>query len=139
MNDQDANHIIFLTLDEIRPIATARLSMWPINDKYARLPCFRFRFKDTNKDDAIYTKVQETLGNYPGSIKWTLLTRDEVLNYIMVPEKFKHHYFDGKGIEKDELLTYYSEQEYKNIIDLLVLDIPNLASHIASHLPSLLV
>lgn len=130
MNDKQVNTLIYETFFNLREIETALVSMWALSNRYARIPFLRFRFKDTAKDDIIYIKLERIIKDYPGKFKWSLLTRNGFPNYVLIPEAFGKYVLEGKSPNKEAVLASMKEEEYNNIIDTAIEDIPNLAHYI---------
>lgn len=130
MNDIEASSLVYEALSEIRGIETALVSMWSLGNKYARIPFLRFRFKSTSKDDVIYTRLNNIIDSYSGRLKWRMLTRDNVLNYILIPEIFEKYFLEHKSVNSSVALVDFTEEEYKAIIDTVIIDVPDLAKYI---------
>ncbi|RFM33181.1 hypothetical protein [Chitinophaga silvisoli] len=131
MNEIRNNRIIFETLSQIRPIETALVSMWPLDNKYARIPFLRFRFKDIKKGDQLYLKLEEVISNYQGKIRWKLVvvSNEDVFNYILLPEIFASFFLEKRLTKKGDYLTIWTEMEYNDIIDSVISDVQDLANY----------
>jgi hypothetical protein len=134
MNEQEGSRLIFEVLSEIQPIETALVSMWSLSNKYARIPFLRFRFKGFTKDDIIYERLKNIIDNYSGKIRWCLTTRDDVLNYILLPEAFEKYLLEHTSIYKEQVLKEFTEKEYNDLIDKAIGDVPSLAKYIRASL-----
>lgn len=132
MNDIEASRMVFEALSEIRHIETSLVSMWSLSNRYARIPFLRFRYKGLSKDDPIYARLKSVIDNYSGNVKWRLTTREDVPNYILIPERFERNFLEHMSINKEELLTNFTEEEYKKAIDTVIADVPNLANYIST-------
>jgi hypothetical protein len=130
MDFEEVNRILFFTLNDICPIATSRISMMSINDRYARYPFLRFRFKNKDKNDVIYSEIGDTVRDFKGLLTWELITFDDVPNYLIVPT---YVYSDGRltsGDLNEHLIAKHGENLYLQMIDQAIEDIPNLAKAI---------
>ncbi|WP_313266396.1 hypothetical protein [Sphingobacterium sp.] len=124
------NTILFLTLNDIYPIATGRAGMLASNNPYVSFPFLRFRFKDKGKDDQIYGQIHETVNSFKGLLTWEMITFNDVPNYLIVPT---YVYSDGRptsGDLNEYLIAKYGENLYRQMIDQAIEDIPNLAKAI---------
>lgn len=133
MNEIEKSRLIFETLSEIRPIETALVSMWPLNDKYSRAPFLRFRFEETEKDDMIYSVLKEVISSYSGRLKWAMVTKADVRNYLILPEFYVEYSSKNGSLKKQYLLSTFAEDEINNITDSAILDVEGLASHIRDY------
>ncbi|WP_146191165.1 hypothetical protein [Sphingobacterium athyrii] len=134
MNFEEINRVLFFTLNDICPIATSRISMMSIDDRYAVYPFLRFRFKDKDKNDVIYSKIRDAVRNFKGLLTWEMITYDDVPNYLILPS---YVYSDGRptsGDLNEHLLAKYGENLYRQMIDQAIVDIPNLACYIQNKL-----
>lgn len=130
MDFEEINRILFFTLDDICPIATSRISMMSINDRYARYPFLRFRFKEKDKNDVIYSKIRDAVKDFKGLLSWEIVTFDDVPNYLIVPT---YVYSDGRptsGDLNEHLIAKHGESLYRQKVDQAIEDIPNLAKAI---------
>ncbi|MDO6761838.1 hypothetical protein Q4566_16650 [Tamlana sp. 2_MG-2023] len=89
------------------PFVASRVSMWSNDNKYARVPSFRFYFQGLNKDDITYKILGDIIKEFKGELTWELYTKESTSNYSIKPIKF------GKIISKE-------------LIDNAIADIPNL-------------
>ncbi len=130
MNFEEINRILFFTLNDICPIATSRISMMSTEDRYAVYPFLRFRFKDKDKNDVIYSKIRDAVRDFKGLLTWEMITFDDVPNYLIVPT---YVYSDGRptsGDLNEHLIAKHGESLYRQMIDQAIEDIPNLAKAI---------
>ncbi|PUV21069.1 hypothetical protein DCO56_28820 [Sphingobacterium athyrii] len=105
-----------------------------IDDRYAVYPFLRFRFKDKDKNDVIYSKIRDAVRNFKGLLTWEMITYDDVPNYLILPS---YVYSDGRptsGDLNEHLLAKYGENLYRQMIDQAIVDIPNLACYIQNKL-----
>jgi hypothetical protein len=126
MHHLNVNLLLFGALNTICPIATARVSVFPLNDPYAGTPFLRFRFKDKEKDDAIYTQIKAVIEGFQGHLQWCMVTRDDAPNFLILPS-----YFYSGGKVRDFPKDFTDAQEViaaRAIIDKAVLDIPELSA-----------
>lgn len=133
MDFEEANILLFFTLHEIYPIATGRAGMMS-TCRYARFPFLRFRFKDKDKEDPIYDKIRDTVKNFKGLLAWEMVTKDDTLNYVIVPS---YVCFGQEGIIGDlneHLKMTLGESLFRKRIDQAIEDIPNLANCIKTEL-----
>jgi hypothetical protein len=133
MNDIEKNRIVYLALSEIKEIETSLVSMWPLDDKYSRVPFLRFRFVNTDKTDIVYTRLKDVITNYSGGLKWSLLTRDDVPNYILLPKVFEKYFYDQMLNNIGFIVSEMTESKYRLVIDTVVIDVPSLAMHIENN------
>ncbi len=134
MDFEEINRILFFTLNDICPIATSRISMMSIDDRYAVYPFLRFRFKDKDKNDVIYSKIRDAVRDFKGLLTWEMITFDDVSNYLILPT---YVYSDGRltsGDLNEHLIAKYGENLYRQMIDQAIVDIPNLACYIQNKL-----
>ncbi|RKF30139.1 hypothetical protein BCY89_20280 [Sphingobacterium siyangense] len=130
MGFEEINRILFFTLNDICPIATSRISMMSIDDRYAGYPFLRFRFKEKDKNDVIYSKIKDAVKDFKGLLSWEMITFDDVPNYLILPT---YVYSDGRptsGDLNEHLIAKYGENLYRKMIDQAIVDIPNLAKAI---------
>lgn len=134
MDFEEANTILFVTLHEIYPIATARVSMMATNNRYARFPFLRFRFKDKDKEDLIYEKIRDTVKNFKGLLAWEMVTKYDTLNYLIVPSYVCFGQEELTGDLNEHLKMTLGESLFRKRIDQAIEDIPNLAHCIKTEL-----
>ncbi|TWV99430.1 hypothetical protein [Chitinophaga pinensis] len=130
MDDIELSRMIYEALSEIRRIETALVSMWPLDGRYTRVPFLRFRFKDTGKDDVIYTKLNDIVSAYSGNLQWALFTKDNVLNYFITPRIFADYWLKHGRINMEAVLIEFTEEKYRMIVNAAVEDVPDLAKHL---------
>jgi hypothetical protein len=130
MEYEQMNSILYDTINDIYPIATSRISILPISNDYNYFPYFRFRFKDKEKDDVIYVKIQYIIEKFEGLLDWKMVSAEYSQNYLIVPA-----YVDvwigliSKNIN-EYLINSLGEEEFKRRIDDAIVDIPKLAEAI---------
>lgn len=130
MEYEQMNSILYNTINDIYPIATSRISILPITNDYNYFPYFRFRFKDKEKNDLIYAKIQYIIEKFEGLLDWKMVSADYSQNYLIVPA-----YVDiwnrliSKNIN-EYLINLLGEEEFKRRIDDAIVDIPKLAESI---------
>ncbi|MGE8424721.1 MAG: hypothetical protein ACN6PI_17925 [Sphingobacterium siyangense] len=130
MDFEEINRILFFTLNDICPIGTSRISMMSIDDRYAGYPFLRFRFKEKDKNDVIYSKIRDAVKDFKGLLSWEMITFDDVPNYLILPT---YVYSEGRrasGDLNEHLIAKYGENLYRKMIDQAIEDIPNLAKAI---------
>ena len=71
----------FLTLNF--PFRSGRITMWSEEEKY--IPHFKFKILDEIISETIYQQISETIENYKGDFKWTLIKNKNGSNYIIKP------------------------------------------------------
>lgn len=130
MEYEQMNSILYNTINDIYPIATSRISIFPIRNDYNSFPCFRFRLKDKEKDDVIYVKIKESIEKFEGLLDWKMVSADYSQNYLIVPA-----YVDvWNGLISmninEYLINLLGEEEFKRRIDDAIVDIPKLAEAI---------
>lgn len=130
MEYEQMNSILYNTINDIYPIATSRISILPITNDYNYFPYFRFRFKDKEKDDVIYVKIQYIIEKFEGLLDWKMVSADYSQNYLIVPA-----YVDvWNGLISMNINEYLKnllgEEEFKRRIDDAIVDIPKLAEAI---------
>ena len=89
MDFEEINRILFFTLNDICPIGTSRISMMSIDDRYAGYPFLRFRFKEKDKNDVIYSKIRDAVKDFKGLLSWEMITFNDVPNYLILQLKAK--------------------------------------------------
>lgn len=130
MEYEQMNSILYNTINDIYPIATSRISILPITNDYNYFQYFRFRFKDKEKNDLIYVKIQYIIEKFEGLLDWKMVSADYSQNYLIVPA-----YVDiwnrliSKNIN-EYLINLLGEGEFKRRIDDAIVDIPKLAESI---------
>jgi hypothetical protein len=132
MDGNNANSLMFETLDNIRKIGTPSVSMWALNDKYSSPPYFKFRFEDTPSDDAIYKVLHEIIEEFKGSLQWEIIHDEKKSSsFFILPKAFASFIFkDNFVFEKQSFLVLLSQAEYESTIDKAIIDVPNLAEYI---------
>jgi hypothetical protein len=131
MEDYKINTFIFEQLEKIAPIATARVSMFSIDDRYSYIPYCRFRFKNRNKDDEIYRKIRNAVDSFEGNCKWAVIPGTATENYLLVPIISP----ESKMIwsDKNYFISLFGESYYKTKIDESINDILKLGLHISRY------
>lgn len=130
MGFEEINRVLFFALTDICPIATSRISMMSIDDRYAGYPFLRFRFKEKDKNDVIYSKIKDAVKDFKGLLSWEMTTFDDVPNYLILPT---YVYSDGRptsGDLNEHLIAKYRENLYRKMIDQAIVDVPNLTKAI---------
>ena len=133
-NKQNYSLLIANVLTKRFSFDFARLSMYHHDDIYFRIPRLIFRLKsvDINK----YGEIKDCVETFNGNLKWTLYKSlfSRKNNYIIAPfivyEIERDHFLKGTSIEEEEII---STNDYKNICDKAIEDIPNLADHIIKY------
>ena len=132
MNLENINRLVFEAMETIAPIETARVSMFSIDNQYNHPPFFRFRFKNIDKNDPIYTKIMNSISLFKGNLKWKCSTVDYSNNYIIYP-CILDTYDESDSINKKErYIAILGENLYYKKIDDCINDIPELAKAIGS-------
>ncbi|WP_159729404.1 hypothetical protein [Sphingobacterium sp. 18053] len=130
MDFEEINRVLFFTLNDICPIATSRISMMSIDDRYAGYPFLRFRFKEKDKNDVIYSKIRDAVKDFKGLLSWEMITFDDVPNYLILPTYVYSEGRPASGDLNEHLVAKYGENLYRKMIDQAIVDIPNLAKEI---------
>lgn len=130
MDFEEVNIILFFTLNDIYPIATGRAGMLASNNPYVSFPFLRFRFKDKDKNDVIYSKIRDAVKDFKGLLSWEMITFDDVPNYLIVPTYVYSEGRPASGDLNEHLIAKHGESLYRQMIDQAIEDIPNLAKSI---------
>ncbi|QMV68704.1 hypothetical protein HS960_14055 [Sphingobacterium paramultivorum] len=130
MDFEEVNIILFFTLNDIYPIATGRAGMLASNNPYVSFPFLRFRFKEKDKNDVIYSKIRDAVKDFKGLLSWEMITFDDVPNYLIVPTYVYSEGRPASGDLNEHLIAKYGENLYRKMIDQAIVDIPNLAKSI---------
>jgi len=125
------NSLIFETLDSIAPISTSRVSMFNTKDKYYYVPFCRFKFKNKEKEDKIYKKIQVAIDSFEGNLEWKLLTKVESKNFLIVPIISGENEIAWN--DKESIISLIGESGYHEKIDECIDDIPKLAKVISAN------
>lgn len=126
MEIEECNYILYNTIKDIHPVVTSRGSILA-NDNYTSYPCIRFRFKDKEKDDVIYVKIQYIIEKFEGLLDWKLVSADYSQNYLIVPAYVDvWNGFISMNIN-EYLINLLGKEEFKRRIDYAIVDIPKLA------------
>lgn len=128
----DINRSVFEALDNIAPIQTSKVSMYAIDDSYAHPPFLRFRFKGVLKHDPIYNHIKLVIENFKGNLEWSLITKPESQNYIIILSFFVDSLTLGNFYKKDFYVSKLGNDLYNELIDKSIEDIPNLSIAISS-------
>lgn len=129
MEKININSIIFETLNEISPIRTAKVSMFPVDDIYGHPPFLRFGFFSSNEAELI-SNLNRIVNEFEGNLKWLIRKKAESKNYILIPEIFEEISSEGQFYKKDFWIKQFEENIYKHYIDAALEDIPELAIHL---------
>ncbi len=120
-------------LKENFPIEQIKYNMYVEGDIYHRVPVLVFRFvKDIDK--TLYDELRESVESFQGKIKWTVFKSfygKKIKNYLLCPEKL--YEMERELHNRGETLSekdYFSNQEYKELCEDGVSDIPHLFTHI---------
>ena len=132
MENTNSNFLIFEALERIYTLSTSKISMFSIDDKYKHPPFMRFKFKEILKDDEIYSKLRLVVENFSGNVKWKLITKDNIENYLLIPAIFTDLSEFGHFYNKEYYISKYGEDRYIKEIDAAIEDIPIL-SKLISH------
>lgn len=124
------NRLMFQALESIAPVGTSRVSMFNVEDVYYYVPFCRFRFKNKTKEDEIYKKIQVAVDSFEGNLKWTMVTRSDIENFLIVP--IISHKNEMAWNDKDYFISLYGESNYRKKIDECIDDIPSLALAVSS-------
>lgn len=122
--------LMFEALQSIAPVGTSRVSMFNVKDVYSYVPFCRFRFKNKTKEDEIYKKIQVAVDSFEGNLKWAMVTRSDIENFLIVP--IISHENEMAWNDKDYFISLYGESNYRKKIDECIDDIPNLALVVSS-------
>ncbi|MEO8146986.1 MAG: hypothetical protein ABI723_05075 [Bacteroidia bacterium] len=121
------NSEIFEALQSVQEVETAKVSMFAVNDVYARPPCLRFRFKNIEKGNPIYYKLRGNIKTFRGNLKWDMVTKEATKNYIIIPTLFEMYILDSNFYNEKYYIKELTEEVYKKIIDDAIADISHLA------------
>jgi hypothetical protein len=128
MTDEELNRLIFVTIDNLYQVSSARVSMWSLSNKYAFAPYFRFRL--TENDTAIYEHFGKAISLYKGNFDWSMGKHEDPRSlYIIAPVRYIDRVLH-QGIRRKNFLEKMSEEDYKSMVDKVIEDVPGLASHI---------
>lgn len=132
MNDASISRLVFKALEFLRPIQTARVSMFDLNNPYTYPPFLRFRFAGKLKDDKICERVRNAIDCFEGKLKWTLTSREGVENYVIKPMFVNKDEEVRSSNKKDYFVSVLGEELYRKKIDDAIEDIPKLAKAVSS-------
>ncbi|OIN55609.1 hypothetical protein [Arsenicibacter rosenii] len=137
MDYDQTNTLIYEALESLAPLATAKASMFPTDDKYGHPPFLRFRFKNKNKNDTIYHNIKYALERLNGRVKWELYEKPDTENYLIIPVFFERLNTGIRFYDKEVYLALLGKELYYKKIDEALDDIPALAEMIkkSSSLP----
>ncbi len=128
MDEVLANRIIFITLNEMLPLATARVSMWSLNDKYAHPPFLRFKFRDLPVNDDFYGKLRKTVQQFLGILDWDINLAESSTNYLLLPKIFEKNALDDNfRFIMESFYVEFGQVNYHKIVDSAIADVPDLA------------
>lgn len=127
MSYNQINTMIYEALERLAPITTAKVSMFPTDDKYGHPPFLRFRFKDIPKNNEIYFKIKNTLENFKGKLKWGLYDKLGTENYILIPSFFEELNLSSSFYEKETYFSLLGPNLYYEKVNEALEDIPTLA------------
>lgn len=130
------NSILFETLNEISPVRTAKVSMFPVDDIYGHPPFLRFGFALKNEEKLI-SILKNVVNEFKGNLRWLIRKKPESKNCILIPEIFEEILSEGQFYKKDFWIEQFGENIYKHYIDAALQDIPELAIHLKKHFPML--
>jgi hypothetical protein len=133
MEEQELNRLLFLTIESIAEIATSRVSMWSTTDKYAHVPFFRFKFKDHDSKGDLYEKLGRAISNFKGNFVWAMDTHASTRSsYVIAPSNYIKLLLKDKSVyTKEDFMNKMPYEEYKQMVDRVIQDIPLLAVHIS--------
>lgn len=120
-------------LNDNYPIEQMRFQMYLEEDIYHEIPSLMFRFSK-ELDDSIYDVLRICIESYVGNLEWTelqSLVAKRVKNHLICPRRYYEHLkyaFENNILLSDK--EYFSEEEYKEICEKAIADIPNLFEHI---------
>lgn len=132
MDLDELSTLIFITIDNISEISSSRASMWSKVDRYAHVPVFRFRLKNHENKDDIYDGIKGSIASFKGNFSWTMSKHDSPKSlFIIAPSIYIAKLLKDKRIySKEDFLNEMSLQDYENMVDKAIEDVPLLASHI---------
>lgn len=135
MEEIEVNRLLFLTIDKIKKIGSPKVSTWAIDDRYVRPPCFKFYFKDTVDTDIVYKKIHDLVTSYKGLLEWEMLhDESKSRSFFILPKPFASFVFkDEFRIGMDGLANKFSKEEYVQLVDNAIIDIPMLAKFIENN------
>ncbi|MNT16612.1 hypothetical protein D3C72_1517240 [compost metagenome] len=100
------------------------------NNPYVSFPFLRFRFKEKDKNDVIYSKIRDAVKDFKGLLSWEMITFDDVPNYLILPTYVYSEGRPASGDLNEHLIAKYGGNLYRKMIDQAIVDIPNLAKAI---------
>jgi len=118
------------------PVDISKVNTWSMSDVNAYPPYFRFKFKGLDKTNGIYLLIKKNIEEFKGALEWTVITREDVSSYVVLPKIFAENWSAGKPFRKEYFLNIFSELEYSQMIDKAIDDIPHLAEAIKRIKPS---
>ena len=126
----EENESLYLVLSKIAKIATSRVSMFSISDRYSHPPFLRFRFELLDKNDVSYIFLRNTITNFRGKLNWVLQTKYDSENFLIIPLTFTDT-LENNFYDKNFYIKKYSLLSYQKLIDDAIDDIPLLAQYIS--------
>ena len=125
--------IIAEYFSEKYPLDQLKGSMYLGSDIYYQIPHLIFRFS-LNLDERIYDELRECIESFEGQLRWTEFKgffSKRVFNHVICPmryyEKSKYAFENNAPMSDTE---YFSEEEYKELCEKGVMDIPLLFEHL---------
>ncbi len=111
------NKELYLTLNKIRKTESPQISMFFEEDQYSGGIFLTFRFKDTTKNDIIYTKLKSVIENFQGNVTWYMKDIEGRKNYVIIPKYFYDNNI-GKIIIEEEKTDAFRKNVDDSINDL---------------------
>ena len=132
MKDDEVNRLLYETINSIYAIATSRVSIWSIEDKYAHVPFFRFRFKGHEHQEDLYKRLSNIIDRFKGNYTWSLGKNSSPLSsFIIAPSIYIGRLLKDKSVyRKEEFLNEMASEDYKTMVDKAIEDVPLLAEYI---------
>ena len=132
MESINISFLVFKALESLAPLATSKVSMFDVDDKYGHPPFIRFRFKGVLKNDKIYSIIKFAVENFSGNVKWKLSTKPSLENYILITSFFAEFTEFDNFYKKEFYISKLGENLYTKMIDDAIEDIPMLSKLISS-------
>ncbi len=131
MNDIISSRSVALSLMDIKPLTTSKISMWSLSNKYDYPPMLRFKFKNISTGDLFYDKIKHVVQGFCGKLEWTIINNKKYPNCILLPKMFEKYMLDGNiSFKEDTLGTILGTNKYHDVVDWAILDAPHLAKYI---------
>ena len=111
----------------VHKLGSSRVNIFSVNDPYASVPFFRFRFSNLSKDSYVYKMISDLITKFNGNLKWLVITKPETSNFVLVPEIFVKNICSVTLLTKELFLEKGTISEFSQIIDMAINDVVNIA------------